>query len=80
MIGSLIGLGILLITPNVVTMLKTALKAPKTDMMGGAMKGLGAGTAIPMSAIKTGGAYFAKTPQMGDKGGIWGAIRNVGHF
>ena len=42
LIGSLIGLGIILMTPNVVNMLKAALKAPKLDT-GGALKGLGAG-------------------------------------
>ncbi|MDP2672045.1 MAG: hypothetical protein Q8O68_00860 [Candidatus Daviesbacteria bacterium] len=61
LIGSLIGLGIILMTPNVVNMLKQMLKAPKTDM-GGAMKGIGAGAALPMKAGQSaGGIYGAAT-------------------
>ena len=54
LIGSLIGLGIILMTPNVVNMLKTALKAPKIDT-GGAFKALGAGAGAPMGIFRTGG-------------------------
>ena len=52
LIGSLIGLGIILMTPNVVNMLKTALKAPKIDT-GGVGKALGAGPSLVQSAFGT---------------------------
>ncbi|MDO8620999.1 MAG: hypothetical protein Q7R31_01845 [Candidatus Levybacteria bacterium] len=46
LIGSLIGLGIILMTPNVVNMLKAALKAPKIDT-GGIGKAFMPGLAVP---------------------------------
>ncbi len=55
LIGSLIGLGILLMTPNVVNMLKAALKAPKIDT-GGVGRAIGAGAGAPMGIINRGGA------------------------
>ena len=51
-IGSLIGLGIILMTPNVVNMLKTALKAPKIDTSG-IGRAIGAGAGLPISTGKT---------------------------
>jgi hypothetical protein len=51
-IGSIIGLGIILMTPNVVTMLKVALKAPKMDT--GIGKGIGVG---PAGLINTAKSY-----------------------
>ena len=57
LIGSLIGLGIILITPNVVNMLKTALKAPKIDT-GGALKGLGVGAALPIKSIQSAAGIY----------------------
>lgn len=56
LIGSLIGLGIILMTPNIVNLLKTALKAPKTDMGIGAA--IGAGTGIPTKAAMTAGGIM----------------------
>ena len=53
-LGAIIGLGIILMTPNVVNMLKTALKAPKVDT--GLGKSIGAGN--PLSA-------FSKAGQIG---------------
>lgn len=50
LIGSLIGLGILLMTPNVVNLLKQMLKVPKVETGIGAA--LGAGAAIPMGTGK----------------------------
>lgn len=58
LIGSLIGLGILLMTPNVVNMLKQMLKAPKTDMMGAIGASLGAGAGIPSKALSTAGGIM----------------------
>lgn len=52
-IGSLIGLGIILMTPNVVNMLKTALKAPKLDT-GGIGKAFAPGLAAPGRALQVG--------------------------
>lgn len=58
LIGSLIGLGIILMTPNVVNMLKTALKTPKVDT--GIGKAIGVGAAVPGAAVKqTTGSIFA---------------------
>lgn len=62
LIGALIGLGILLMTPNVVNMLKAALKAPKTDMMGSIGKAIGAGTGTlssPLKPVITGFSFLA---------------------
>jgi len=53
-ISALIGLGIVLITPNVVNILKAALKAPKIDT-GGVGRAIGAGAGAPMGIIRTGG-------------------------
>ncbi|MDO8655767.1 MAG: hypothetical protein Q7K45_00885, partial [Nanoarchaeota archaeon] len=50
-IGAFIGLGIILLTPNVVNMLKSILKAPKIDT-GGVGKAIGAGVALPASTFK----------------------------
>ncbi len=51
LIGSLIGLGIILMTPNVVNMLKTALKAPKLDT--GLGKALGPGIGVPIGTARS---------------------------
>lgn len=45
MIGPLIGIGIILMTPNVVTMVKAAIKAPKLDT-GGVGRTIGAGAGV----------------------------------
>jgi hypothetical protein len=75
--GSLIGLGVILLTPNIVNMLKQLLKAPKSDMMAQVMKGVEAGGAVPMSGIKTGTAFLSKTPEMGKRGGFAAAFQNI---
>ena len=80
LIGAFISFGIIMITPNITNLLKQMLKAPKSDLMGGVMKGIGAGTGIVMSGGKTFGASQAKTPNMGEKGGIWGAARSAFKF
>ncbi len=71
LIGSLIGLGIILMTPNVVNMLKAALKAPKLDT-GGVGQGLGAGVKVFGGTIKStagaGVAYVAGDPLTREKG------------
>jgi hypothetical protein len=54
LISSLVGLGIILITPNIVDMLKQMLKAPKTDMAGGIGKALGPGIAMPSRLAQVG--------------------------
>ncbi len=59
-LGSIIGLGIILMTPNVVTMLKQALKVQKFDT--GLGKSIGAGVSLPTKAIQSGaGLYGAAT-------------------
>ncbi len=60
-IGALIGLGIILATPNVVNMMKAALKAPKVDLssIGAA---IGVGTGVPTrAASQAAGIYTAAT-------------------
>jgi hypothetical protein len=47
LLGALISLGILLITPNIIGKLKEMLKAPKNGIMGGVMAGLAPGAAVP---------------------------------
>jgi len=57
-IGALIGLGIILITPNIVNMLKAALKAPKIDI-GSIGQAIGVGTAFPINTAKGIGGIIA---------------------
>ena len=71
MFSSLIGIGIILMTPNVVNILKTALKAPKIDT-GGVGQGLGAGAKVFGGTIKStagaGVAYIAGDPLTRERG------------
>jgi hypothetical protein len=77
MFSSLIGIGIILMTPNVVNMLKTALKAPKLDT-GGVGKALGTSTGIlqaPFKPLITGATFLGGQklaakfiPGLGQKG------------
>lgn len=56
--GSLIGLGIILLTPSVVDMIKAALKAPKFDLGAvGAAVGVGAGAANPLGMLQRATAF-----------------------
>jgi len=60
LIGSLISLGIILMTPNVVNMLKAAIKTPKTDTGISAIIGAGTGTAsAPFKSVMTGVSFVA---------------------
>jgi len=84
LIGSLIGLGILLITPNVVNLLKQMLKAPKTET--GLGKAFAPGLAVPGRVVGGGisyavGVHYEQVPggapgqmQMVAKGGAFGRI------
>lgn len=63
-IGALIGLGIILMTPNVVSMVKAALKAPKFD------SGLG-------KAISGGTGIFGIPGKVGQLGLMIGGMKNV---
>jgi hypothetical protein len=64
LIGSLIALGIILITPNVVNMLKQILKTPKTDL--GIGKAFAPGVAMPGRAVKgVGGLAFGDAVNRG---------------
>ncbi|MBI2613961.1 MAG: hypothetical protein HYW62_04255 [Candidatus Levybacteria bacterium] len=78
LIGSLIGLGIILMTPNVVNMLKSALKAPKIDT-GATLKALGAGAGVPVASGKA-VASFYHTPKMNERQGLMGVARNIFKF
>jgi hypothetical protein len=63
LLGALVALGIILMTPNVVDMIKQAVKAPKTDFgTGAAMKGIGVGAALTTKSVSSGaGLYGAAT-------------------
>ncbi|KKS70261.1 MAG: hypothetical protein UV41_C0031G0001, partial [Candidatus Daviesbacteria bacterium GW2011_GWA2_42_7] len=69
LIGSLISLGIILMTPNVVTMLKAALKAPKMDT--GLGKAIGAGPKAVQGAFGTAMQGLSMKYQ-------WGMIKQMG--
>ena len=69
LIGSLIGLGIILMTPNVVNMLKTALKAPKLDT-GGIGASLRGGAGAPIGGLRTAAGMYGASqynPLTGEK-------------
>ena len=51
MFSSLIGIGVILMTPNVVTMVKAAIKAPKLDT-GGIGRAIGVGASVPMGTAR----------------------------
>jgi hypothetical protein len=74
--GSLIALGIILMTPNVVNMVKAAIKAPKLPA-GAFGATLGAGASPYMAGIKTIGAYNATLPAVGKPAGLGGAFRQI---
>ena len=56
-IGSLIGLGIILITPSMVNAIKAALKAPKTDLSG-FFKAIGVGAGLPIRSIQSAAGIY----------------------
>jgi hypothetical protein len=72
---AIIGLGILLSTPQVIVMVKKALKAPSGSLLGGAGQAISAGIAIPMAGVKGVGKFYGKTPEMGKRGGFGALIR-----
>lgn len=76
-IGAIIGFGIILMTPNVVTMLKAALKVPKADVAGSTIGGIGAG----FQALKGAGgavvAYKSKLPDQGKSEGVMGLAKHM---
>ncbi len=77
-IGSLIGLGIILMTPNVVNMLKAALKAPKVDTGSALAPLMAGGTVLGGSAKSTVGmgvTYVAGDPLHREKG-----IKGIGYY
>lgn len=78
-IGSLIGLGFILLTPNVVAMAKAALKAPKFDTTP-IKQAIGVGAGVPGGALKSTGAYFAKAQNLGEKGGATAVARRIFGF
>lgn len=66
-IGSLIGLGVLLLTPQVVTMMKEAIKAPQFKYTVAIGQAIGVGPGV------VGGAFTAL-------GSPYGALANLGHL
>jgi hypothetical protein len=80
MFSSLIGIGIILMTPNVVNMLKQMLKAPKTDMSAlGQTIGAGAGvlTGSAKTSLSAGSSYLFGDPFTQEKRGA-GVMRTLG--
>lgn len=77
-IGALIGLGVILMTPQVVEMMKAVLKAPKLDVsaIGGAV---GMGTGVPTKAIGTAAGLMtaAKYDITGEPGKASGKIGRI---
>src|SRR5581483_6764082 len=71
-IGSIVGLGIILLTPDINKIMRKALQAPDFDFSA-IFKSLGAGAGTVTSIASTVFATQAKTPQAGDKGG-WQAF------
>jgi len=76
-IGSLIGLGIILMTPNIVNMLKTMLKAPKIDT--GLGKALAPGLGTP-GRLVGGSLSTALTPHYNEQGKLVYPGGPVGKF
>jgi hypothetical protein len=81
MIGSLLGVGIILITPEVLKMTKAAFKAPKFDIAPiGKMLGVGAGT-LTGTAKTSAGSLFAYThgtlPEPGKDKGVGAVLRRM---
>ncbi|KKR70145.1 MAG: hypothetical protein UU14_C0056G0007 [Candidatus Roizmanbacteria bacterium GW2011_GWB1_40_7] len=79
MLGSLIGIGFILVTPNIVSILKQMLKAPKVDTSS-VTQSIAAGAGVPMAGIRSTGAYFARSQQIGARGGWTGTLRNIFKF
>ncbi len=77
-IGALIGLGVLLMTPNIINMLKQMLKVPKLDT-GGIGKALAPGLAMPGRAV--GGAMSTTfAPHYDSKGQLVYPGGPIGRF
>ncbi len=68
-LGSLIGLGIILMSLQVVTMVKEALKAPQMKYGAAIGQAIGVGTGVPITGVKTGIEARTKTPMPGQAPG-----------
>ena len=91
-IGSVIGFGIILMTPEVVRLIKSVLKAPGSGFGKAFLGAVGVGVAVPMNTAKSvGGAYAGARSAVWDvnanggkggyvRGGLLGAARNVFKF
>ncbi|MBI2028669.1 MAG: hypothetical protein HYT07_03595 [Candidatus Levybacteria bacterium] len=75
-IGALIGLGIILMTPNVVNMLKAMLKAPKVET-GSAFAPVGGAIGIGRETVGTIVAYKSKLPSPTKAEGIQGVLKRM---
>ncbi len=76
-LGALIGLGIILSTPQVVVMVKKALKAPGINL-GGVGSAISGGTGVITGGFRSAAVTFMKTPEMGKRGGLGAFVRRVG--
>lgn len=80
-LGPLIGIGFILITPNIVSLLKQALKAPKTNTSS-ITQIIGAGVNVPMAGVRSTAAFYTPTmpKNAGDRGGWAATLRNILKF
>ena len=76
-LGAIIGLGIILSTPQVVIMVKKALKAPGVSL-GGVGSAIGGGTSVITGGIKSAAVTYMKSPTPGTRGGIGAFVRRIG--
>ncbi|KKR24489.1 MAG: hypothetical protein UT56_C0015G0014 [Candidatus Levybacteria bacterium GW2011_GWB1_39_7] len=79
--AAIIGLGIILLTPNVVQIVRAALKTPEGKLSAGIGQSIGAGagaaTGTVRSTVGAGITAFAPTPMPGAKAGPLGIIRKI---
>jgi hypothetical protein len=75
-ISALIGLGVLLSTPQIGVMIKKFIKAPGVGL-GGAAQALSAGGSVVTGGVKSAARTYMKTPKMGDRGGVGALVRGL---
>jgi hypothetical protein len=76
-LAAIIGLAIILSTPQVVIMVKKALKAPGINL-GGVASAISGGTSVITGGAKSAAVTYMKTPTMGQRGGLGAFVRRVG--
>ncbi len=77
--GGLLLFGFIFMTPQVLNLTKAALKAPKINL-GPVLQPLGAAGGALGGGVGTIGAYVAKTPKLGERGGLTAVARKTLKF